>query len=57
MKQESLDAIKNLLIEKILNANIRQEDKIELAINVMQFLDNYSDSIKTLQEHQKGKFR
>ena len=57
MKQESLEAVRAMLIEKILNAKIDQADKVELAINIMQFLDNYKESLKVLQEHQKGKFR
>lgn len=52
MKEESLEKARTLIVERILQSDIREEDKIELAINIMTFLDNYSEHLKVLQQHQ-----
>lgn len=53
MSDESLEKARTILIERILQSDIKQEDKLELAINIMTFLDNYKEHLKILQEHQK----
>jgi len=56
VKKESIESVRAMLIEKILNANIDEDDKIELAINIMTFLDNYDEDLRALQEQQHNKF-
>lgn len=52
MKEESLEKARTIIVERILQSDIREEDKIELAINIMTFLDNYSEHLKVLQQQQ-----
>ena len=45
MKEESIDKARKILIERILQSDIRNEDKVELAIKIMTFLDNYKEHL------------
>lgn len=49
MKQESLDKALKVVVEAILNSDIEELDKIELAMNLMQFLNNYNNDVRELQ--------
>ena len=46
MKEESIKEAKELIIDKIYNSNINIVDKLELLINVKNFLENYDEMIK-----------
>jgi hypothetical protein len=57
MKEESLDKARKIIIEALLNSNIEETDKIELAMNIMHFLDGYKENIKILQKELDRKFK
>ncbi len=52
---ESLNKALNVCFKAIDNAKIDKVDKVELLINLMQFLDNkeYENNIKILRKEQK----
>ena len=52
---ESLNKTLNVCFKAIDNAKIDKVDKVELLINLMQFLDNkaYENNIKILRKEQK----
>ena len=47
MQQESLNEATKLIINAIQNSNINMVDKVELLINLSNFLDNYHEAIKS----------
>ena len=47
MEQESLNKATELVINAIQNSNINVVDKLELLINISNFLDNYHEAIKS----------
>lgn len=50
MKKESLEKAISIVVEAILKSNIEETDKIELAMNIMTFLDNYKEHLTILQQ-------
>ena len=51
MKKESLEKISNEIIKLLSNSKITPEDRVELMINILHFLEpkEYEDNIRTLQ--------
>ena len=47
MQKESLNEATRLVVEAIKNSNINMVDKVELLINLSNFLDNYHEAIKS----------
>ena len=47
MQKESLNEATKLVVEAIQNSNINVVDKLELLINLSNFLDNYHEAIKS----------
>ena len=47
MQKESLNEATKLIINAIQNSNINMVDKVELLINLSNFLDNYHEAIKS----------
>ena len=47
MQKESLNEATKLVVEAIQNSNINVVDKLELLINISNFLDNYHEAIKS----------
>lgn len=47
MQKESLNEATRLVVEAIQNSNINMVDKVELLINLSNFLDNYHEAIKS----------
>lgn len=52
MKEESIREARKILIERILQSNINNQDKLELAINLHHFLqtEDYEENKKALQK-------
>ena len=55
MKEESLELAKKRVIERISTMDAPLQDRVELMINLLHFLDEYEESIKILQEHRDRK--
>lgn len=53
MNKESLEKIKEKIVDIIENTNIENADKLELLMNICLFLDNYEENIKILQQYGK----
>lgn len=55
MNKESLEAIRDKVIELLHNSDIDECDKVELMLNLNRFLspDNYEQEIQTLRKRQK----
>lgn len=52
MEQESIDRVKKRLIEDISRMDsLPLQDRVELMINILNFLNNYEENIKVLQKH------
>lgn len=47
MQQESLNEATELVINAIQNSDINVVDKLELLINISNFLDHYEEAIKS----------
>ena len=47
MQQESLNEATKLIINAIQNSDINMVDKVELLLNLSNFLDNYHEAIKS----------
>lgn len=47
MEQESLNKATELVINAIQNSNINVVDKLELLMNINNFLENYHEAIKS----------
>ena len=52
MKEESIKEARKILIERILNSDINNQDKLELCICMHHFLqvEDYEDNKKALQK-------
>ena len=59
MQKESLDLAINTIIESIEKLDINMYDKVELMINLRNFLDErlYDENIKVLNQNIKRKVR
>lgn len=59
MQKESLDLALNTMIESIEKLDINMYDKVELMINLRNFLDErlYDENIKVLNQNIKRKVR
>ena len=59
MQKESLDLALNTMIESIEKLDINMYDKLELMINLRNFLDErlYDENIKVLNQNIKRKVR
>ena len=57
MKKESLEKARNVIIERIINSNLSKEDKVELMINIYNFLqpNDYEKNIKILNKERGRK--
>lgn len=52
MEQESIDRVKKRLIEDISRMDsLPLQDRVELMINLLHFLNDYEENIKVLQKH------
>lgn len=52
MEQQSIDRVKKRLIEDISRMDsLPLQDRVELMINLLHFLDNYEENIKVLENH------
>jgi hypothetical protein len=51
MEQQSIDKVKKRLIEVLSSMDLPLEDRIELMINLLHFLNDYEDNIEVLQKH------
>lgn len=51
MNKESLDIIKERTHLLVDDPNIPIQDKVELLINIMHFLNDYEENIKVLEKH------
>ena len=47
MQKESLNEATRLIVEAIQNSDINLVDKVELLLNLSNFLDNYHEAIKS----------
>lgn len=50
MKKDSLEIAKEVVIKAIDEADIESYDKLELLLNLYQFLTEYKESIKILRK-------
>ena len=56
MQDESLKIARTILIERIINSNINQQDKVELMINLHHFLQpNEYEKNKKVLNKERGK--
>ena len=55
MKEESLNKAIKIIVEALLNSDIEETDKLELAMNIMQLLNNYDRDMRILQEQNKDR--
>lgn len=51
MNKESINIVQNRVHLLVDDPNIPIEDKVELLINIMHFLNDYEDNIKVLEKH------
>ena len=51
MNKESIDIVQDRLHLLVDNPDIPIQDKVELLINIMHFLNDYEDNIKVLEKH------
>lgn len=52
MEQESIDRVKKRLIEDISRMDsLPLQDRVELMINLLNFLNDYEENIEVLQKH------
>ena len=52
MEQESIERVKKRLIEDISRMDsLPLQDRVELMINLLNFLNDYEENIKVLQKH------
>lgn len=51
MNKESLDIVKERTHILVDDPNIPIQDKVELLINIMHFLNDYEENIKVLEKH------
>lgn len=50
MENKSLEIAKEVVIKAIDEANIENYDKLELLLNLYQFLDEYKENLKILRK-------
>lgn len=50
MKKESLEKASNVIIKALEKADIEELDKLELMLNIFQFLQNYHEDINVLRK-------
>lgn len=55
MQEKNLEKIKTEIIDTILHSNIDLTDKVELMMNIHQFLSNYNENIKILKLYYDNK--
>lgn len=57
MKSKSLNIALDTIIEEIAKSNINNQDKVELMLNIREFLSpkNYKENIKVLEKHYENK--
>lgn len=53
MDKESLEIVKERTHLLVDDPNIPIQDKVELLINIMHFLNDYEENIKILEKHLK----
>ena len=52
MQQDSIERVKKRLIEDISRMDsLPLQDRVELMINLLNFLNDYEENIKVLQKH------
>jgi len=52
MEQQSIDRVKKRLIEDISRMDsLPLQDRVELMINLLNFLNDYEENIEVLQKH------
>ena len=51
MEQQSIDKVKKRLIEVLSSMDLPLEDRLELMINILHFLNDYEENIEVLQKH------
>lgn len=51
MNKESINIVQNRVHLLVDDPNIPIQDKVELLINIMHFLNDYEDNIKVLEKH------
>jgi hypothetical protein len=52
MEQQSIDRVKKRLIEDISRMDsLPLQDRVELMINLLHFLNDYEENIEVLQKH------
>lgn len=56
MKKDSLEKAREILLNHLDNSNIKEEDKLELIMNLYHFLDpvKYENNIKVLRRENKN---
>ena len=55
MEQNSIELAKKRVIERISTMDAPLQDRVELMINLLHFLNEYEENIKILQEHHEAK--
>jgi hypothetical protein len=50
MEKQSIEETKKLIIDNLDKANIPEIDKVELMMNILQFLNDYENNIKVLRK-------
>lgn len=51
MEKQSIEETKKIIIDNLDKANIPEIDKVELMMNILQFLNDYEENIKVLQKY------
>ena len=57
MDKESLEIVKERTHLLVDDPSIPIQDKVELLINIMHFLNDYEENIKVLEKHRKLKLK
>lgn len=57
MDKESLEIVKERTHLLVDDPNIPIQDKVELLINIMHFLNDYEENIQILEKHRKLKLK
>lgn len=57
MKSKSLNIALDIIIEEIAKSEINNQDKVELMLNIREFLEpkNYKENIYVLEKHYENK--
>lgn len=51
MEQESLDKAKKVIIEKLATVDMPLQDRVELMMVILNFLNDYDENREVLQKH------